>query len=259
MAQEKHNKKNKKSLKPREYEDYEVCHNPNISLGGYFFGIMIILIGLAFLMHNLGLVKINFNLWKLWPLTLVLIGLFVINKRSVVSTFVGILVILATIFIVSLAFLGPQYYLEKIFPKPQNNSAENTVVKPQTAEVQLFYYNKKLDTDITCGADFVLPLQREIVITATPIKDTINLLIQGKLTDEEKTQGFKTEFPNNDFKLLDANLANGTLTLTFTEVLGFTDGGACRTRILRNTIIKTAEQFQGVDKVVLEPETLFQP
>lgn len=261
MVQAKKTKKNKVPAKSREYKEYEpVRENPKINWGGFFLGVVIILVGLAILLYNLGLIKIGFNVWNLWPLILVLIGLSMLDRKSIVSTFVGILAILATIFIVSLAFLGPQYYVEILMPKPKiQNTVVSSVVKTQTTKVQLFYYNRKLDTDITCGKDFVLPVEREIVVTGTPIQDTINLLIQGNLTEEEKAQGFRTEFPNPDFKLLGANLVNGTLTLNFTEVSEFTTGGACRIRILRNEIIKTAEQFQGVEKVDFQPEELFQP
>jgi spore germination protein GerM len=93
----------------------------------------------------------------------------------------------------------------------------------------------------------------------TPIKDAISLLIKGELTEEERAQGFTTEFPNEDFKLLDVNLKDGVLYLEFTEVPGFTTGGSCRISLLTNQIIKTAKQFLGVNEVVLLPESIFQP
>jgi len=126
-------------------------------------------------------------------------------------------------------------------------------------KVKLFYYNSKLDQDMTCGEDFVLPLEREILVTGSPIKDTIELLIKGYLTEEEKAEGYDPQFPNPDFKLLRADLENGVLTLEFSEVPGFTDGGACRMNILTKEIIQTAKQFPGVKEVVLKPDTLFQP
>jgi hypothetical protein len=266
MAKEKQIKKTKKPAKKAKKVSYdEISRYPTINLGGLFLGIIIVAFGAIFLLYNLGVIKINFNWWHLWPLIVILAGLSVLNRRSIVSTLVGVLAILITIFVVSLAFLGPQFYIDqfKLNPQPviqKNQTVEQPSEQQQTTKVQLFYYNRTLDTDITCGADFVLPVEREIVVTGTPIQDTINLLIQGKLTEAEIAQGFKTQFPNPDFKLLGANLTpDGTLTLNFNEVPGFTTGGACRTRILRNEVIMTAEQFQGVKKVVLSPEELFQP
>lgn len=127
------------------------------------------------------------------------------------------------------------------------------------SKVQLYYYNQLEDKDIECGNKYVLPVEREIELTKTSIQDTINLLIKGEITEEEKEAGFVTEFPNSDFKLLSANLKDGVLSLEFTEVPGFTTGGSCRISILASQIIKTAEQFSGVNEVILLPESIFQP
>lgn len=129
---------------------------------------------------------------------------------------------------------------------------------PKT-KVQLYYYNQLEDKDIECGNKYVLPVEREIDLSKTPIQDTINLLIKGEITEQEKEAGFTTEFPNENFELLSANLKDGTLYLEFTEVPGFTSGGSCRVSILSNQIIKTAKQFSGVNEVVLLPESIFQP
>lgn len=129
----------------------------------------------------------------------------------------------------------------------------------QKTKVQLYYYNQLEDKDIECGHKYVLPVEREIPLTQTPIQDTINLLIKGEITEQEKQAGFTTEFPNKDFKLLSANLKDGILYLEFTEVPGFTGGGSCRISILANQIIKTAKQFPGVNEVILLPESIFQP
>jgi len=136
--------------------------------------------------------------------------------------------------------------------------------EPGTREIKLYYYNIERDKEINSGAvgcseNAVLGVNREIPVSSTPIQDTINLLIKGELTEQEKDSGFSTEFPNPDFKLLGANLKDGVLTLEFTEVPGFTTGGACRVGILAAEITKTAKQFTEVNEVVFKPESLFQP
>jgi hypothetical protein len=76
----------------------------------------------------------------------------------------------------------------------------------------------------------------------------------------ERQQWFITEFPNSQFALLSADMVNdGTLTLKFTDVPGFTDGWSARMLILSNLIKKTVLQFSAVKKIVFVPETLFQP
>lgn len=137
---------------------------------------------------------------------------------------------------------------------------------PTTRTVSLYYYNETRDKElaqngegVACSREAVLPVSREILHTNTPIQDTINELIKGEITSSETAQGFKTEFPHSDFRLLGANLKDGLLILEFTEVPGFTGGGSCRVTILANQIIKTAQQFPEVSEVVLKPESLFQP
>jgi len=126
--------------------------------------------------------------------------------------------------------------------------------------VELYYYKASDDKEVSCDSDFVLPIKRSVIDSEDIIKNTIELLIQGNLAQSERNDGFETEFPNVDFKLLNAELSEkGTLTLTFTEVPGFTTGGSCRTGLLAAEIIKTAKQFDQVRKVVLEPESLFEP
>ncbi|MFA5431552.1 MAG: GerMN domain-containing protein [Candidatus Paceibacterota bacterium] len=126
-------------------------------------------------------------------------------------------------------------------------------------EVSLFYYNQLEDKNNTCNVSYILPVKRLIVESNDQIRDTINLLIKGKLTEKEKSEGFSTGFPNNDFKLLDSSLNDGILTLKFSEVSGFTNGDYCRVKTLGSEIIRTAKQFSEVKKVVFEPSNLFQP
>lgn len=147
----------------------------------------------------------------------------------------------------------------------ENNAwkIDNIECSPNAQTVQLYYYNEEKDKElnegeIACTPEAVLPVERKVE-SENLIEDTIRLLIQGNLTEEEKEQGFTTEFPHQEFRLIESVLEEGTLTLVFTEVPGFTTGGSCRVGILRAQIEKTAEQFSEVEEVIIEPETLFQP
>jgi spore germination protein GerM len=151
------------------------------------------------------------------------------------------------------------YWLHKSFAKKPDEASSSA----GTLKVQLYYYNRTKDTDATgnlrCSPDAVLPVEREIPRTRTPIADTIRLLIAGRLTDAERAAGFSTEFPHPQFTLLRANLKDGVLTLTFPEIPSFTMGGAARVTLLAAQIEKTARQFPGVEEVRFDPESLFQP
>jgi hypothetical protein len=104
-----------------------------------------------------------------------------------------------------------------------------------------------------------LPIEREIPATTTPIQDTIRLLIEGNLTEEERAAGFSTEFPHPQFELLGATLEDGILTLEFSDPAHFTVGGSCRVLVLRAQFERTAKQFVEVEEVRYEPEFLLQP
>lgn len=222
-----------------------MAENNKINLTRIFAGLMLMLIGLAWLFESLNLLNINFDFSKLWPLLIILLGLAILSKNSTVSNVIGLLVIVIVLAIVLFAIFNSQ---------PVQNEPEVNKIP-----VLLFYYKQSDDESLACGPDAILPVMREIEATQTPIQDTINLLIKGELTEEERALGFTTEFLNPDFKLLGANLKDGVLYLEFTEVPGFTTGGSCRISLLTNQIIKTAKQFPGVNEVVLLPESLFQP
>jgi len=133
-------------------------------------------------------------------------------------------------------------------------------------KVLLYYYNSEKDKDetgnIKCSRDGLVAIERQIPVSQTPIKDTIELLLKGKenLTEKELSQGITTEFPLDGFELKSANLKeDGTLILEFSDLFNKTVGGACRISILWSQIEATAKQFPQVKKVEFLPEELFQP
>lgn len=135
--------------------------------------------------------------------------------------------------------------------------------KKQMKEISLYYYNSFLDKDenenIKCSRDGLVEVKREIPITSTPIQDTINLLLIGKITEQEKNQGISTEYPLLGFSLKGASLKNGILTLEFDDPNAKTSGGSCRAGILWFQIEATAKQFSEVEQVRFLPEDIFQP
>ncbi|MDD5503052.1 MAG: Gmad2 immunoglobulin-like domain-containing protein [Candidatus Thermoplasmatota archaeon] len=157
--------------------------------------------------------------------------------------------------------------LEKDNPSglPQNSDELRIPVKfnIKTRTVKLYYYNQAKDQDATgnvmCTSKGLVAVDRQIPSTITPIKDTINLLLQGNLTSTEKAQGISTEYPLPGLTLKSAALSNGTLTLEFSDPQNKTSGGSCRAGILWYQIEATAKQFSGVTTVKFKPETLFQP
>lgn len=168
-----------------------------------------------------------------------------------------LLVVLAIVVIGAALLLSS----DQSFISPESPEGGITPETPKTREVKLYYFNQEKADQVgdPCSPEAVIPVEREISVTQTPIQDTIRLLIKGELTSEEEQEGFSTEFPHPLFELKGANLEGQTLTLEFTEVSGFTTGGSCRVGLLATQIQKTAKQFSQVEEVVFQPETLFQP
>lgn len=131
-----------------------------------------------------------------------------------------------------------------------------------TNTVKLYYYNPNLDQGVggvQCSVKGLVPVERTIVRTKTPIQDVIKLLLHGDITASERAQGITSEFPLQGLTLIAASLTQGELTLTFNDSLNKTVGGSCRTGILWNQINATAKQFPEVKNVRFMPEELFQP
>ncbi|MDO8425749.1 MAG: Gmad2 immunoglobulin-like domain-containing protein [bacterium] len=129
--------------------------------------------------------------------------------------------------------------------------------------VTLHYYNAARDRDasgnIQCSRAGIVPVERTIPRTITPIQDTVRALLAGDLTAQERAAGITTEFPLEQLTLRAASLDSGLLTLTLNDPLGNTSGGACRAGILWLQIEQTALQFPEVTRVRFEPDALFQP
>jgi|GEM_PF-1210944 len=132
--------------------------------------------------------------------------------------------------------------------------------EPEKKEsILLYYYNKADDTDGTYEYKFVKPVVRQ-VSSSNKIKTAVEMLLKGNLTEEERSQGFVTEYPNPGFKLVNSDLnENGRLVLEFTEVPGFTSGTSPQVGIMMEEILKTVRQFPEVKSIVFKPDSLFEP
>ncbi|MDP3988718.1 MAG: GerMN domain-containing protein [bacterium] len=136
-------------------------------------------------------------------------------------------------------------------------------VGDDTTAVTLYYYDPSQDLDgegnVLCSRQGLVSIARRVPKTDTMIRDTINLLLKGNLTQEERAEGITTEFPLEGFNLVGFSRVQGTLTLTFDDPNNRSSGGSCRAGILWAQIEKTAKQFSGVEEVHFFPEELFQP
>jgi spore germination protein GerM len=128
--------------------------------------------------------------------------------------------------------------------------------------ILLYYYNPDLDQGpggVQCSEKGLVAVERMIPRSKTQLRDTIHLLIEGRLSKEERDRGITTEFPLAEFSILSADIRDNTAFIAFLDPLNQTTGGACRVSILRAQIEATAKQFPTVHSVRIEPDTLFQP
>lgn len=131
----------------------------------------------------------------------------------------------------------------------------------ETREVKLFYYQENLDKEISCSPDFVQSVSRDLSLSQQNIiGETLNLLLLWP-TEEEKLNGFSSEFPQEWFylKSISFDKQTGILTLDFPVIPWFSSGGSCRVGLLDASIKKTALQFDEVKEVKYTNEEIFQP
>jgi len=135
--------------------------------------------------------------------------------------------------------------------------------KASLQEVSLYYYDPEKDKDtsgnVQCSDKGLVPVKRDIPQGGDVIKNTIELLLQGIVTQSEKNSGITTEYPLQGLSLKTSDLNDGVLTLTFDDPNNKTVGGACRVGVLWAQINATAKQFPEVKEVKFSPDTLFQP
>lgn len=130
-------------------------------------------------------------------------------------------------------------------------------------EVSLYYYSPEADTDadgnIMCSRAGLIEVERTITEVQTPLTSTLELLLEGELTEAEEAQGITTDFPLEGFSLEGVNLENGVATIEFSDPQNSSSGGSCRVSILYAQIEATATQFPEVDEIRIIPEDILQP
>lgn len=131
-----------------------------------------------------------------------------------------------------------------------------------STSLSIYLYNADLDQGpggAQCSQKGLVPRERLVPKTSTPLKDALELLLRGNLSIQEKSLGISSEFPLPGLTLEKVEVVDGVAILTFADPQSKTSGGSCRTSILRAQIEATARQFDTVKSVRILPEELFQP
>lgn len=128
--------------------------------------------------------------------------------------------------------------------------------------VAVYVYDPALDQGPggpQCSEAGLVPVDRIVPRTRDPITDAVRLLLDGRLTDEERSAGLLSEYPVPGLTLASVTVLGDTAVVTLADTEGRSSGGACRTSILRLQLEATVTQFPGIRNVRIEPEELFQP
>ncbi|PIT94472.1 hypothetical protein COT98_03435 [Candidatus Falkowbacteria bacterium CG10_big_fil_rev_8_21_14_0_10_39_9] len=138
-------------------ETCSCCDRGNgVHYGKVFFGLVLVLFGLFYLGRNLGFwPAFNFNLQAIWPVLLIVIGLWLVNRRARISILVGVfsalvfMMILA--FIVSFAQISTEYADEAVMPiLPHIERVKATSTPAQTEDLKLnnFVINQVISSPV---------------------------------------------------------------------------------------------------------------
>ncbi|OGZ27604.1 MAG: hypothetical protein A2365_01920 [Candidatus Nealsonbacteria bacterium RIFOXYB1_FULL_40_15] len=156
-------------------------------------------------------------------------------------------------------FLQSQKVEVKGFLSENIVSVHEIKILEETIQVIVYYRDKNAKNEDVCSEEGLMPVFRE-VSEENKIEETLDLLLSGYITEQEKERGVATEFPLEGLEIESFVLEDGKLTLVFRDPNNKTVGGACRVGALWSQISKTAKQFEEVKEVKFSPEdALFQP
>lgn len=141
----------------------------------------------------------------------------------------------------------------------------DSILTTTTAQrtVKLYYYNSSRDQDeqgnIQCSRQGLVAVERQIPISQSPIRDTLELFLSSPILEADKSTGLTSEFPLPGLSLQSIVLKDGHLIIRLSDPNNKTSGGSCRVAILRSQLEAVARQFSEVEVVDFEPAELFQP
>lgn len=120
---------------------HHCCENKRagFSIARLLFGGLLILIGLAYLGNSLGWFEVNVDVWQLWPLLIVFLGLSILSRHGWISWIVGIAI--------TLVVLGGVAYVVFVGSPNQRALTTETVTVAQEAVAE----SAKVDVNTGAG------------------------------------------------------------------------------------------------------------
>jgi len=127
--------------------------------------------------------------------------------------------------------------------------------------VDIYYYDLQKD-NCNIYKDGLVALKREVPDSddvVDVIKSTINLWLEGEITEDETSGELSAELSADDgVKLTDASLdEGGVLILTFSDPDYKTNGGSCHVGVIAAEIDAIVKQFAEVKTLNIFPKDIF--
>lgn len=148
---------------------------------------------------------------------------------------------------------------------PADTPPVDEVDRETETTANVFFYKQSEDMDeegnALCSPEAVLPVERRVTIEVfedDPVQTILDVLLAGPMEDERE-EGFSSEFPLDGFEVRDLEVSGGIATITFSDPEKASVGGSCRVTLLRTQIEKTVRNLDGIEEVEILPETIFQP
>ena len=142
------------------------------------------------------------------------------------------------------------------------------IEKGQTANVNVYFSNSKLDPQVSCNKVFASQRVVQIYPTGYASADAfvgarpaVEELLKGP-TAQETAQGYYTSI-NQGVKIKSFVVENGVAKVDFDEQLEKGIAGSCKVSAIRAQITQTLEQFLAIKNVIISingnSETILQP
>jgi hypothetical protein len=221
--------------KQDEHDRYKARHDS--FAGKLFWGLLFILIGGLFLASNFGVVKVHFdNVWKLWPLVIVVIGLSILSVRNIiwriVSVVIVILSILAIGYVAVYGNMPVQYASTSIYQKSINKSSD--LISSASVRIDSGANDLKIDSD-----------DQTSILVATLKSSTATLKSDFVTTDNKQNVNLSTNDNNRWWLGASDNLLNVNLTRQLPIDLSINTGASNNTMDLSKVLLTSLNVDAG--------------
>lgn len=186
------------------------------NVGSVFWGLLLIMIGVLFLLDNLDVVTVNFNnVWQLWPVFIIGAGLSLLSLKGWFGALVSFVAAIAVLGLVAFAVVDNPWY----------SSLQGNTATTQTQSVSL-EGAKKIDATIDAGAATITFNSSDTEKGVTVTQDSTNLTLEKAAETKGDTRHvtFNSTSPKGFWLNGSSNTLNAVITRNVPAVLNVKTG-----------------------------------